>query len=169
VYALFVCPAIVVLQELSLYHWYVNVVPPGSLTSAVNVIVLHSFALHATSLAVGETFFHVAVFTALHVPLHCASVTFTYTLFVHGSVNVFLYVLDVALLIALVHVEFVYHWYVNVDHSSLAVAVYVISSFSFFGPLLLTLTVGATFFHIAFVLTHVLVAPFASVTFKLTV
>lgn len=46
---------------------------------------------------------------------------------------------------------------------------YVISSFSLFGPLFATVTVGATFFHVAVLLTQSLVALFASVTFKLTV
>ena len=54
-----------------------NVVSHGSLTFAVNVIELHSFAVQLMLFAVGATFFHVAVFTVLHVPLHCASVTFT--------------------------------------------------------------------------------------------
>ena len=46
------------------------VVHPGSLTFAVNVIVLHSFPLFVTLFAVGATLFHVPVFAALHVPLH---------------------------------------------------------------------------------------------------
>jgi len=110
VYVLFVSFEISVVHASSLYHWYVNVVSHGSLTFAVNVIELHSFPLFVTLFAVGATLFHVAVFTALHVPLHCPSVTFTYTLYVPGSPLVYLYVLFVALLIALVHVEFVYHW-----------------------------------------------------------
>ena len=111
-YVLFVSFEITVVHALLLYHWYVNVVLPGSLTFAVNVIVLHSFPLFVTLFAVGATFFHVAVFTALHVPLHHPSVTFTYTLYVPGSVLVYLYVLFVALLIALADVQFaaVYHW-----------------------------------------------------------
>ncbi len=111
-YVLFVSFEISVVHALSLYHLYVNVVHPGSLTSAVNVIVLHSFPLFVTLFAVGDTFVHVAVFTSLHVPLHCPSVTFTYTLYTPGSVLVYLYVLLVALLIALADVQFaaVYHW-----------------------------------------------------------
>ena len=69
-YVLFVSLLIAVVHALLLYHWYVNVVLPGSLTFAVNVIVLHSFPLFVTLFAVGATFFNVAVFTALHVPLH---------------------------------------------------------------------------------------------------
>jgi hypothetical protein len=77
VYVLFVSFEISVVHASSLYHWYVNVVSHGSLTFAVNVIELHSFAVQLMLFAVGATFFHVAVFTVLHVPLHCASVTFT--------------------------------------------------------------------------------------------
>ena len=69
-YVLLVALLIVVVHALLLYHWYVNVVHPGSLTFAVNVILLHSFPLLLTSLAVGSTLFHVAVLTELHVPLH---------------------------------------------------------------------------------------------------
>ena len=69
-YVLFVSFEITVVHALLLYHWYVNVVLPGSLTFAVNVIALHSFPLFVTLFAVGATFVHVAVFTALHVPLH---------------------------------------------------------------------------------------------------
>ena len=51
---------------------------------------------------------------------------------------------------------------------SLHVNVYLILLLSAFGPLLLIAIVGFTLFHVAVVLTHVLVALFASVTFKLT-
>lgn len=55
-------------------------------------------------------------------------------------------------------------------HVSNALAVYVISSDSFFGPLFVILTfVGAVFVHTHVLTTHTLHDPFASVTFKLTV
>jgi len=61
VYVLLVSLLIVVVHALLLYHWYVNVVSPGSLTFAVNVILLHSVPLLLTLFAVGATFFHVTV------------------------------------------------------------------------------------------------------------
>jgi hypothetical protein len=87
----------------------VNVVSPGSLAFAVNTISLHSFPVLLTASAVGSTLFHFAAFIALHVQLHCPSLTFTYTLYVPDSFNVCLYVLPVSHAIAVVHVEFVYH------------------------------------------------------------
>ena len=46
--------------------------------------------------------------------------------------------------------------------ASLGLAVYVIDTFSSFGQLLLTVTVGFTLFHVPTLLEHALVAPFAS-------
>jgi hypothetical protein len=77
-YVLFVSFEIAVLHASSLYHWYVNVVHPGSLTSAVNVIVLHSFPLFVTLFAVGDTFFHVTV-TFLQLSLSALFASFTLT------------------------------------------------------------------------------------------
>ena len=78
-YVLFVALEIDVVHVLSLYHWYpVFVVHPGSVTLAVNVIWLHSFALPFTLFAVGFTFCHVTV-TLLHSVLTSSFESFTLT------------------------------------------------------------------------------------------
>ena len=105
VFHVYIC----VLHVLLLYHLYVSVLSHASLAFPVNNTGFDSNALHATLFAVGAVFVHVAVFTALHAPLHCLSLTFTYTLYVPGSVKVFLYVTLVAPAIAFVQFAHVYH------------------------------------------------------------
>jgi len=92
------------------YHAYhVLVVPPGSVPFAVNVILLHSFALKFKLFAVGATLFHVAVFHAHTLVAHCVSVTFTYLPVVHGSNNIPVVVADVCPIILAVHHASLYH------------------------------------------------------------
>jgi hypothetical protein len=111
VYVLAVCHQIVVVQVIVLYHWYVNVLHPGSLTSAVYPIGVDTAALLLNATAVGATLSHVAVLDGQFVDTHpLPSVTFTYTVYVHGSSDDFIYVLLVSHTIVVVHAALLYHW-----------------------------------------------------------
>jgi hypothetical protein len=92
------------------YHLYHHhTVHPGSVPFAVNVILLHSFALKFKLFAVGATLLHVAVFHSHALSNHCLSFTFTYLHVVHGSVNVTDVVDAVCHAILVVHVLLLYH------------------------------------------------------------
>jgi hypothetical protein len=82
---------------------------PGSLALHGKFIALHSVVLALIDVIVGATLSHVAVDDA-HADTHqLQSVTFTYAVYVNGSVSVCPYVLNVAHHIAVVHVLLLYH------------------------------------------------------------
>lgn len=110
---------------------------------------------------------HVLTTHVLHDPF--PSVTFKLTTYVHGSFNVFLYVLlfhaAVHVFTNCVHAQLLhsYNTYVKFPfHASLPLNVYVISLLSTFAPLLLICPTGASFVHLAVHVAQLLPLPCAS-------
>ena len=137
-YVLFVSLLIAVVHALLLYHWYVNVVLPGSLTFAVNVIVLHSFPLFVTLYAVGATLFH----TYLTVPLAifpAASLTWIKIFPDVGSFCVHILQLAVAFQSSFQHL---YGFESNPSHSSFAL-IFIVNACTSFTHVQLTVNVGS--------------------------
>ena len=105
----------------------------------------------------GATFFHVAVLLTQSLTSLFASVIFKLTVYVHGSVNVFVHVLSVHAVTLLyvsnaLHPQLFHSYIVYVrlhHHISLPLNVYVIVCDSFFGPSFFIYPTGFTLFHVA--------------------
>lgn len=90
-----VCHTIVFVQLASLYHVYLNVCEHGFVAFAVNTTLFVSLFELLTLLSVIPGSVHVAVLPTQVLAADCASRTFAYAVYVHGGVNVLVYVLVV--------------------------------------------------------------------------
>ena len=133
------------------YRLYVNVVQPGSVQLAVNIILFDSVVVQLIFVGVGAVFVHVAVHHAQLLTHPLQSVIFIYLHVVHGSVSVTLVVIAVCHTIVAVHEASVYRWYVNGVHhqpGSVTLHVHMIALFSAIDETFVELAVGAKLVHV---------------------